>query len=438
MRMLPGPGRHVNKPTLLSYRLPQTQNYTYDNLNRLLSASASGGNQGIGDYSLQTYTFETSTGNLASKAGAVYTYGNSLHPHAVMAVTGGGKFSYDANGNMLSKTYPSPTTYTYNAENRLASVSGAASASFLYDGNGQRFATTINGATTVYIGQISHEAELGLYFYKARYYNPMLSRWIQPDTLVPDPANPLDWDRYQYVQSNPLRWIDPSGNKACEGRDAGMSVGSSSGCSSADEPFTNSELEEALDYEFGWEVIGNWSNKELMALYVTGHEILAFANQETDGRGEEWMRKYLGGVKFAHGNFLSSCYELGGTVYLADWWLSDRDGPGYVLAHELAHYIDDVTGKYGPLHATWYGGGIGDALMQFVGGTPMGLRWFTDPGGIQKGNLFQKEVRNGYGNGSTADYFAEAFAWTIYNQANVPNEDIALWVKSVVNLQVNN
>ena len=32
-------------------------------------------------------------------------------------------------------------------------MSGAASASFLYDGDGQRFAATINGAVTVYIGE---------------------------------------------------------------------------------------------------------------------------------------------------------------------------------------------------------------------------------------------------------------------------------------------
>ncbi|GAP62737.1 hypothetical protein ARMA_1160 [Ardenticatena maritima] len=29
---------------------------------------------------------------------------------------------------------------------------------------------------------------LGLYFYNARYYDPALGRFIQPDTLVPRPA----------------------------------------------------------------------------------------------------------------------------------------------------------------------------------------------------------------------------------------------------------
>jgi YD repeat-containing protein len=41
---------------------------------------------------------------------------------------------------------------TYDAENRLARVSGGASASFVYDGDGQRVAQTINDVTTYFIG----------------------------------------------------------------------------------------------------------------------------------------------------------------------------------------------------------------------------------------------------------------------------------------------
>ncbi len=38
---------------------------------------------------------------------------------------------------------------------------------------------------------------------------------MQPDSLVPDPANPLDWDRYQYVLANPVKYFDPSGHADC-------------------------------------------------------------------------------------------------------------------------------------------------------------------------------------------------------------------------------
>lgn len=37
----------------------------------------------------------------------------------------------------------------------------------------------------------------------------------QPDTLVPDPNNPLDWNRYAYARYNPLKLTDPTGHFAC-------------------------------------------------------------------------------------------------------------------------------------------------------------------------------------------------------------------------------
>ncbi len=41
--------------------------------------------------------------------------------------------------------------------------------------------------------------------------SPALGRFVQADTLVPQPGNPLAWDRYAYVLNNPLRYTDPSG-----------------------------------------------------------------------------------------------------------------------------------------------------------------------------------------------------------------------------------
>jgi RHS repeat-associated protein len=54
--------------------------------------------------------------------------------------------------------------------------------------------------------------DTGLYFYNARYYSPYLNRWLQPDTIVPEPSNPQDLNRYAYGRNNPLRFIDPSGH----------------------------------------------------------------------------------------------------------------------------------------------------------------------------------------------------------------------------------
>jgi RHS repeat-associated protein len=140
----------------------QYQCFTYDNLNRLLTAKTGAntsctGSAGQGTYN-ETYTYHASNGNLASKTGnGAYTY-SSTHKHAVAStVTGGHSATYDANGNMLtrSSTAQGTFTFTYDAENRLISVartSPSFSATFTYDGDGNRIKATVAGATTTFVG----------------------------------------------------------------------------------------------------------------------------------------------------------------------------------------------------------------------------------------------------------------------------------------------
>jgi RHS repeat-associated protein len=56
---------------------------------------------------------------------------------------------------------------------------------------------------------------IGLYDYHARFYDPYLNRFIQADTIVPEPGNPQHFNRYSYVRNNPLNFTDPSGHKDC-------------------------------------------------------------------------------------------------------------------------------------------------------------------------------------------------------------------------------
>ena len=56
----------------------------------------------------------------------------------------------------------------------------------------------------------------GLYFYNARYYDPALGRFASADTIVPQPENPQNLNRYSYCGSNPLKYVDSSGHNAIE------------------------------------------------------------------------------------------------------------------------------------------------------------------------------------------------------------------------------
>ena len=51
-----------------------------------------------------------------------------------------------------------------------------------------------------------------LYDYIARRYDPALARFIQPDTIVPQPGDPQSLNRYSYAANNPVRYTDPSGH----------------------------------------------------------------------------------------------------------------------------------------------------------------------------------------------------------------------------------
>lgn len=42
-----------------------------------------------------------------------------------------------------------------------------------------------------------------------------LGRFIQPDTIVPNPMNPQSLNRYSYVRNNPVNLIDPTGHIDC-------------------------------------------------------------------------------------------------------------------------------------------------------------------------------------------------------------------------------
>ena len=61
-----------------------------------------------------------------------------------------------------------------------------------------------------YTGQ-EEDRESGLLYYKARYYDPMIGRFLQADSIVM-PQSSFGMNRYMYVEGNPVRWSDRSGH----------------------------------------------------------------------------------------------------------------------------------------------------------------------------------------------------------------------------------
>lgn len=79
-----------------------------------------------------------------------------------------------------------------------------------------------------YTGQI-HDLETGLYFYNARYYDPAIGHFTQADTIVPSASDTRSFDRYAYVQNNPIKYSDPTGHYPCAFCDGNTDRGSGIG-----------------------------------------------------------------------------------------------------------------------------------------------------------------------------------------------------------------
>jgi YD repeat-containing protein len=93
----------------------ETSDYAYDSLDRLTSWTLNS--------TPESYTYDASTGNLATKAGSAFTY-DANQPHGVSALNGN-TYGYDANGNQTSRVIGGQTyTLGYDAEGHLVSVSG--------------------------------------------------------------------------------------------------------------------------------------------------------------------------------------------------------------------------------------------------------------------------------------------------------------------------
>lgn len=89
-----------------------------------------------------------------------------------------------------------------------------------FSGVTDRFDYSAYGILTAHTGASAHaygfageyeDEESGLYYLRARYYDPALGRFISRDPAEGWPEQPLSQHKYAYALDNPLVWTDPSG-----------------------------------------------------------------------------------------------------------------------------------------------------------------------------------------------------------------------------------
>ena len=112
-----------------------------------------------------------------------------------------------------------PVFYYYHSDhlgstNVLTDRNGVKVEQFEYTSYGNLRYAQSTGAVpmaNMYTGQI-FDADTGLYFYNARYYDPELGRFVQADTMVPNVSDSQALNRYSYASNNPFKYNDPKGH----------------------------------------------------------------------------------------------------------------------------------------------------------------------------------------------------------------------------------
>jgi RHS repeat-associated protein len=194
------------------------------------------------------YTYDLD-GNLMKGGGREIVWDAENRPTSIVKDNVTTTFEYDGDGKRVKQTVGGTTTIYVNqyyektgAENttsyylggKLIAIRKGETLSYVLQDHlgsttgtvntGGSVASTISyfsfGAVRFSTGSLPTDKKFtgqeldstGLYYYGARYYDPVIGRFISADTIVPDPANPQSLNRYSYCFNNPLNYTDPSGN----------------------------------------------------------------------------------------------------------------------------------------------------------------------------------------------------------------------------------
>ena len=82
-----------------------------------------------------------------------------------------------------------------------------------YDPFGNLVGTDGTEATKYLFTGQEYDSESDLYYYNARYYNPVIGRFISRDASQGKMGDMLSRNGYVYVKNNPLKYLDPTGNE---------------------------------------------------------------------------------------------------------------------------------------------------------------------------------------------------------------------------------
>ena len=260
-------------------------------------------------------------------------------------------------------------------------------------------------------------------YLRARYYSPYLNQFIQPDTIVPDPRIPADWNKYTYTRDNPVNYIDPSGNiTVVESTDADKLV---------NQLYVDYNVRIIKDWGYrlpvfllyglvpplpelgcSWEK-GNW--RSYHELEITRDAIEEMA---TTLRGAEHFKSAMGGYPVNIHRVSSNTYLGKGGFSINNVTLPNNPfdstlslWPKGAIVHELAHVWDArhwLQPSTGMMYAT--------RSYNHVCGTSSGVLVCFD---FYDSTQTIEEAPTDYGKGDALEDWADSFKVFMYSSSDV-------------------
>jgi RHS repeat-associated protein len=218
----------------------QSIGYTYDDANRLTSVNGQSyswdDNSNLLNDGTRTFNYDTANRLTSVVSGAVTTqFGyngdgdrisqtvNGLTTEYILDPIGLAQVLVETNGGQSNYYLPGLAQYNnsgaeYFVHDRLGSIRQIVdpTSQLLLAQSFEPFGNVLerSGVGSSIFGYTGEQTDpTGLIFLRARYYDPAVGRFISPDSIVPDPLRSMGWNRYAYVENNPIRYTDPSGHQ---------------------------------------------------------------------------------------------------------------------------------------------------------------------------------------------------------------------------------
>ncbi|GAB4191253.1 MAG: hypothetical protein Tsb002_19780 [Wenzhouxiangellaceae bacterium] len=206
--------------------------YSYNRANRLIAANVT--INGVSEN--KTFEYDNAGIRVSSRDNSnnLTEYlidRNRDYAQVIIEDTPSGITAYSYGDDLLSQNRAGAVSYYHydglGSTRALSDNSGALTDSYDYEA----FGALLNqsGATSndyLYTGE-QYDTELSQYYLRAHYYNPTIGRFTQMDTWMGRNHDPVTLHKYLYANTDPVGYVDPSGNTTLPSLSSALNIASS-------------------------------------------------------------------------------------------------------------------------------------------------------------------------------------------------------------------